>query len=197
MNIAMNYYFIAASVLVLTIVGAWVTEKIVEPRLGEYKGEFREKLEKLKPIEKKGLTWAGLIRRRCWYSYFIINFTFLGTASRSRRGYADYSIAIYELFSADYCNSLLCARSVYGKVTKGIRDDKDVAAMMSATMASMGMFIVLSFTAGQFVAFFSESNMGLVIGVYGAQFLDSINLTGIPLILMFILNFGVYQLIHR
>jgi aminobenzoyl-glutamate transport protein len=76
---------------------------------------------------------------------------------------------------------------VYGKVTKGIRDDKDVAAMMSATMASMGMFIVLSFTAGQFVAFFSESNMGLVIGVYGAQFLDSINLTGIPLILMFIL----------
>jgi len=76
---------------------------------------------------------------------------------------------------------------VYGKITKGIRDDKDVAAMMSATMASMGMFIVLSFTAGQFVAFFSESNMGLVIGVYGAQFLESISLTGIPLILSFIL----------
>ena len=76
---------------------------------------------------------------------------------------------------------------IYGKVRKGIGDDKDVAAMMSATMASMGMFIVLSFTAGQFVSFFSESNMGLVIGVYGAQFLDSINLTGIPLILMFIL----------
>ncbi|MBO1911121.1 AbgT family transporter, partial [Microvirga sp. 3-52] len=60
MNIAMNYYFIAASVIVLTVVGAWVTEKVVEPRLGEYTGEFREKLEKLKPIEKKGLTWAGL-----------------------------------------------------------------------------------------------------------------------------------------
>ena len=44
MNIAMNYYFIAVSVLVLTVVGAWVTEKIVEPRLGEYKGEFREKI---------------------------------------------------------------------------------------------------------------------------------------------------------
>src|SRR5699024_12561695 len=28
MNVAMNYYFIAASVLLLTIVGAWVTEKI-------------------------------------------------------------------------------------------------------------------------------------------------------------------------
>lgn len=59
--------------------------------------------------------------------------------------------------------------------------------MMSGTMAAMGMFIVLSFTASQFVAFFSESNMGLVLGVYGAEFLESINLTGIPLVLLFIL----------
>jgi aminobenzoyl-glutamate transport protein len=58
---------------------------------------------------------------------------------------------------------------------------------MSDTMASMGMFIVLAFTAGQFVAYFNESNMGLVLGVYGAEFLDSVNLTGIPLILIFIL----------
>lgn len=76
---------------------------------------------------------------------------------------------------------------VYGRVTKVIKSDRDVAAMMSGTMAAMGMFIVLSFTAGQFVAFFTESNMGLMIGVYGAQFLDSISLTGIPLILTFIL----------
>src|SRR5699024_12452713 len=58
---------------------------------------------------------------------------------------------------------------VYGRVTKEIRSDKDVANMMSATMASMGTFIVLSFTAGQFVAFFAESNMGLILGVYGAR----------------------------
>ena len=60
MNIAMNYYFIAFSVIVLTFVGAWVTEKIVEPRLGEYNGEFREKVEKLTRLEKKGLILAGV-----------------------------------------------------------------------------------------------------------------------------------------
>ena len=58
---------------------------------------------------------------------------------------------------------------------------------MTDTMASMGMFIVLAFTAGQFVAYFNESNMGLILGVYGAEFLDSINLKGFALILMFIL----------
>jgi len=75
---------------------------------------------------------------------------------------------------------------VYGLIAKEIRNDKDVAEHLSKTMATMGMFIVLSFAAGQFVAFFSESNMGLVIGVYGANFLESISLTGIPLLLLFI-----------
>src|SRR5690625_5652125 len=54
-------------------------------------------------------------------------------------------------------------------------------------MGTMGTFIVLSFTAGQFVAFFAKSNMGLVIGVFGANLLDSIHLTCIPLIIVFII----------
>lgn len=76
---------------------------------------------------------------------------------------------------------------VYGYITKEIKNDKDVADKLAKTMGVMGMFIVLSFTAGQFVAYFGESNMGLVLGVYGAQFLESIKLTGIPLLVVFIL----------
>src|SRR5699024_7672994 len=76
---------------------------------------------------------------------------------------------------------------VYGIVTKSIKNDKDVAGQMTDTMASMGMFIVLAFAAGQFVAYFTESNLGLVIGVYGAQLLESLNLTGIPLLIGFML----------
>lgn len=186
MNIAMNYYFIIVSVIVLTFVGAWVTEKIVEPRLGEYTGEFREKLEKLTGVEKKGLIWAGV---SILITGILVSLLILPEWG-PLRGDGDMPI-----IRSPFMSSLVPIIAllffvpglVYGKITKGIRDDKDVAAMMSATMASMGMFIVLSFTAGQFVAFFSESNMGLVIGVYGAQFLESISLTGIPLILSFIL----------
>src|SRR5699024_4399913 len=57
MNIAMNWWFIIASTFVLTFVGAWVTERVVEPRLGAYQGEHREKIEKLSKVEKKGLVW--------------------------------------------------------------------------------------------------------------------------------------------
>lgn len=187
MNIAMNYYFIAFSVIVLTFVGAWVTEKIVEPRLGEYNGEFREKVEKLTRLEKKGLILAGVsvVVAGALVALLVI---FPGAPLRGDE--ADMPI-----IKSPFMKSLVPIIAflffvpglVYGRVTKLIRNDKDVAAMMSTTMSAMGMFIVLSFTASQFVAFFSESNMGLVLGVYGANFLDSINLTGIPLLLMFIL----------
>ncbi|WP_318614844.1 AbgT family transporter [Sporosarcina sp. YIM B06819] len=187
MNIAMNYFFIAASVFVLTFVGAWVTEKIVEPRLGTYTGEFREKMEKLTAIEKKGLVWAtiSIVVASILFALLILP---EGAPLRGVEGEMP-------IIRSPFMSSLVPIIAilffipglVYGKVTKVIKSDRDVAAMMSATMAAMGMFIVLSFTAGQFVSFFTESNMGLMIGVYGAQFLNSINLTGIPLILTFIL----------
>lgn len=186
MNIAMNYYFIAASVIVLTLVGAWVTEKIVEPRLGEYNGKFREKLDKLEAVEKKGLLWASI---SVVVTGILVALLILPSWGPLRGVEGDMPIirsAFMDSLVPIIALMFFVPGLVYGKITKEIRNDKDVAAMMGATMASMGMFIVLSFTAGQFVAFFSESNMGLVVGVYGAEFLNSINLTGIPLILLFI-----------
>jgi len=189
MNIAMNYFFIIVSTFLLTFVGAWVTERIVEPRLGEYKGEYREKLEKLTKLEKKGLLWSGvsLVIALVLTSLLILP---EGAPLRGTEGnWLD------QIIQSPFMSSLVPVIAilffvpglVYGKVTKVIQNDKDVAGQLSDTMASMGMFIVLAFTAGQFVAYFNESNMGMVLGVYGAEFLESINLSGIPLILAFIL----------
>jgi len=187
MNIAMNWWFIAISVFLLTFVGAWVTEKIVEPRLGEYKGDYRESLDGLKPIEKKGMLWAVIAMV---VTALLAVFLVFPEGAPMRGDEMDQPI-----IKSPFMDSLvpiiailfLVPGYVYGKVTKVIKNDKDVANQMSDTMASMGMFIVLAFTAGQFVAFFNESNMGLVLGVYGAKFLESINMTGIPLIIIFIL----------
>ncbi|RYG73712.1 AbgT family transporter [Lentibacillus lipolyticus] len=202
MNIAMNWFFIAASVFVLTIIGTWVTERIVAPRLGEYKGENtdedmeQDQLEGLKPIERKGLIWSGvsLVVGLVLTALLVLpeNAPLRGTEGN----YMD------QIIQSPFMSSLVPIIAilffvpglVYGKVTKVIRNDKDVAAQLSDTMASMGMFIVLAFTAGQFVEYFNETNMGTVLGVYGAEFLDSVNLTGIPLILMFVLITGFINL---
>src|SRR5699024_2862892 len=163
MNIAMNYYFIIASVFILTLIGAWVTERIVEPRLGEYKGKYREKLEGLKSIEKKGLIWASV---SLVVTLILVALLILPTGAPMRgEGGAIIQSPFMDSLVPIIAIVFLVPGFVYGKVTKVIRNDKDVAAQMSDTMASMGMFIVLAFTAGQFVAFFNETNMGLVLGV--------------------------------
>ncbi|TAA69179.1 AbgT family transporter [Planococcus salinarum] len=192
MNIAMNYYFIIASVFVLTIAGAFVTEKIVEPRLGEYKGEYREELTSLTTEEKKGMLWAAI-------SFLIAAaaFAFLIVPENGALRGEDGGVV-----QSPFMSSLVPIITIlffipglfYGIATKNIRSDKDVASHLSDTMAAMGMFVVLAFTAGQFVAYFTESNMGMVIGVYGAQFLEGANLTGIPLILGFIFVTGIINL---
>ncbi|HLS07873.1 AbgT family transporter [Lentibacillus sp.] len=202
MNIAMNWFFIAASVFLLTLIGTWVTERIVVPRLGEYKGENgdaeanEDQLEGLKPVEKKGLIWAGVSLAIGLVLTALLVLPPNAPLQGTEGNYMD------RIIQSPFMSSLvpiiailfLLPGLVYGKVTKVIRNDKDVAAQMSDTMASMGMFIVLAFTAGQFVAYFNESNMGTVLGVYGAEFLDSINLTGVPLILMFVLITGFINL---
>ncbi|SES25522.1 aminobenzoyl-glutamate transport protein [Salisediminibacterium halotolerans] len=196
MNIAMNYYFIVASVFLLTIVGSIVTEKVVEPRLGTYEGDYKEDLNGLEPIERKGIIWAVTAMGLGFVGAVLL----VALPNAPLRG--DEGDTVQQIIQSPFMASLVPIIAllffipglVYGIVTKNITNDKDVAHQLSDTMASMGMFIVLAFTAGQFVAYFSESNMGLVLGVYGAEFLEAANLTGIPLILGFIVVAGFINL---
>jgi len=199
MNVAMNLYFIIVSVFLLTIVGALVTEKIIEPRLGEYTGVYREKLEGLQPVEKKGLIRATIAT---FITLVAVALLVVPTNAPLRAvAEAGESLTLMESL-APFMDSLVPIIAllffvpglVYGYVTKELKSDKDVANALAKSMASMGTFIVLAFTAGQFVAFFAESNMGLVVGVFGANFLDSIKLTGIPLLITFIIICAIINL---
>src|SRR5699024_5715049 len=55
-----NWYFMIASVLVLSAAGTVITEKVVEPRLGTYEGNANKEFEAVRPVEKKGLRNAGI-----------------------------------------------------------------------------------------------------------------------------------------
>jgi aminobenzoyl-glutamate transport protein len=71
---------------------------------------------------------------------------------------------------------------VYGLVTRRIRNDHDVARISGDTMATMGVYIVLAFVAGQFVSWFGWSNLGAILAIGGANTLKAMGLQGAPLI---------------
>ncbi|WP_026703363.1 AbgT family transporter [Salibacterium aidingense] len=192
MNNAMNYYFIIVSTFILTIVGMFISDKIVEPRLGSYTGEYREELTEITAYEKKGMKWAGIsvLITAILLSLLIV------PGNAPLRG-EDGDIVQSPFMSSLVVTILIMffvPGLVYGIVTKSIKNDKDVANQLSETMASMGMFVVLAFTAGQFVAYFEETNIGRILGAAGAEFLERINFNGIPLIICFILLTGLINL---
>ena len=59
-NPASNYYFMFGSTILIMIIGTFITEKIIEPRLGEYKGEVLVNHNELTAQEKKALRCAGV-----------------------------------------------------------------------------------------------------------------------------------------
>jgi len=185
MNVAMNLYFIMASVVILTVVGAIVTEKVVEPRLGAYTGVYKEKLDGLAKEEKKGLLWSAV---STFITLILVSLLILPPNAPLRgEGGAIIQSPFMDSLVPIIALLFFVPGLVYGLVTKEIKSDKDVASSLAKTMGTMGTFIVLAFTAGQFVEYFAESNMGLVVGVFGANFLESISLTGIPLLIVFII----------
>ncbi len=186
-NPAVNYYFMFVSSFLVVIVGTWVTEKIVEPRLGKYDGPA-EKLPivQLSAAEKKGLKWAGyaLLITLVGLAFTIIPengiFRDPETGSILHSPFFDgIIIAILVMF--------FIPGLVYGIIVGSIKSDKDVAKYLGKSMSDMGGYIVLVFFAAQFVYFFNYSNLGIIFAIKGAHTLQTIGLTGPALIVAFIL----------
>ena len=75
----------------------------------------------------------------------------------------------------------------YGFTTGQYKNDKDLVKALVAAVSSMSGYVTFCIVAAQMIAYFNKSCLGTYIAISGANFLRSINLTGIPLIILFIL----------
>ena len=180
-----NWYFIIASTFLITIVGTFVTEKIVEPKLGEYKGTEKVELKDISLEQKKGLKFAG---------FSLVIFLVLIGLTLLPNGILR-NPQTNEILNSPFMDSIVVIIALlfmipgiaYGLGAKTIKNDKDVINLMSKSMSTMGGYIVLVFFASQFVQYFNYTNIGIVIAVNGANLLKNIGFTGIPLIISFII----------
>lgn len=182
-----NWFFMIASTFLVTGLGWYVTDKIVEPRLGEYTGEHSASSEKLSAEEISGIRWAGI-------SLFI----FLGLiaamivpesgilrdpkshAILTGVGFTSGIVPILMLF-------FLIPGVAYGIGSGKVKSDKEIWGYCGKGMASLGAYLVLTFAAAQFIAYFNYTKLGVVIAVEGAQFLQTAGFVGFPLALAFII----------
>jgi aminobenzoyl-glutamate transport protein len=173
-NLAGNWFFIAGMTFLFVPLGWWVTDKIVEPRLGTWTpiaGAPIEDAEKpLEARERKGLVWAGLaalgvIGLFAWMVMSpgapLINQEAATGAARLQPFYQALVAGFFLLF--------LLTGVAYGVAARTVQNHRDIVRMMSQAMSDMGPYIVLAFVAAHFVAMFNWSGLGPILAVAGAD----------------------------
>lgn len=186
-NIMCNWYFMTASAVFLAIVGTIVNKVFVEPRLGQYHGELEQTTTQVTDTERKGLRAAGI----AFLVLVVIlvamcvpadspmrdpNGDLLGYAGGLIQGIVPIIMLVFFVPSV-----------AYGFATGQYKNDKDLVKALVAAVSSMSGYVTFCIVAAQMIAYFNKSCLGTYIAISGANFLRSINLTGIPLIILFIL----------
>lgn len=205
MNITGNWYFIAVMTFIFLPVIWFVTDRIVEPRLGKWTGgavagdtdEDQDPSAPLTDGQKKGIGRALLlIGLVClvWVSLTIdvlalVSFGALSmwggdapllneAALAAGDGLAIALVPFFQSLVAGFMIMFLLGGIAYGQCAGTISSHRDVVDMMAGAMKDMGYYLVLSFFAAYFVQMFNQSQLGIISAVNGA---NAIEQSGLPL----------------
>ena len=184
-NPTANYFFMIASTFVVALTGTWVTERIVAPRLGDYHGEHEEDLHPLTKQERKGLRVSGFV------TLGIVAIVLIGVIPEHGflRGHDD-SILNSPVIEGVVAWLFILAGGAgvaYGITVGKYKNDSDIIKGMTDIIKTLASYVVLVFFAAQFVAYFKWSNLGLIFAIKGADFLVSMDVGLIPLMIMFVI----------
>lgn len=194
-NIAGNWFFISVLMVIYLPIIWFVTDKIVEPRLGKWvptaqqAQDFGDEDKPLEPAQKKGIRNAGLASLAVIALWAFMTFG-PGTPLINEEACAPGTIEtgdcsihatlapLYQSLVAAFFLLFLFAGWAYGAAAGTVKNHRDLVGMMAEAMKDMGYYLVLAFAAAHFVAMFGWSNLGFITAVHGANAIES---SGLPL----------------
>lgn len=180
-----NWFFMMASTVLITAIGTLVTDKLVEPRLAPYVPDESELVQDISLDEKRGMVWAGIAA----LAYIALMVALVAPSNGLLRDPETQGFLKSPFMSGIIFFMMLLfliPGIAYGIGAGVIKNDKDVVNLMNKAIGGLSSFMVLIFFAAQFTACFNYSNLGTIISVSGANFLQSIGFVGLPLVICFI-----------
>lgn len=184
---AINYYFLVASCVVLSLVGTLVTEKFMAPRyagsdLSNY--ELDEETLRLTPEKSKAVTMAvaATVAALLLLLYLsmgdkpILGDPETGSIMSGKSPFMSGIILTVTLV-------LFVPGAVYGFASGKYKNDKDLFGDVSQAFKDISSYILLCFFCAQFTSYFAWSNLGAVLAIKGAGLLKELSFTGVPLII--------------
>lgn len=194
MNIYGNLIFTIVSMLLISYVGMLVTERFIIPKLGKYVFDSEDiSLEKdISKKEKKGLiisltatSLAILVLVYC----IVKGLPFSGLLLDLKQSrYVDMLFGegsyFYQGSVVIFSFLLIFSSLIYGIRTKNINNNKDLVDGMSYYLKDVSSLLVLIFFAAQFCLIFKQTNIGLFIVASLSEILNSMELSGISLVII-------------
>jgi aminobenzoyl-glutamate transport protein len=176
-----NYYFTTASSVLVVLLGWVVTDKLVEPRLRAQvvDGDKAQlpRLEPMQPEEKRGLVIALAAMAA---TALLFALTALPEASPWRspetRELTHAKAPLMQSIVGLILIFFLVPGVAYGYASGSVKGHRDVIAGMSKAMSGMGYYIVMAFFCAQFIYAFSQSNLGVLLAIKGANLLQTLGL---------------------
>jgi aminobenzoyl-glutamate transport protein len=191
-DLTANLLFSMASVLLLTVIIAVVTERIIEPRLGKYQGGQStgtapvQEGAQLSAQETRGLRYAavGLLGVLVFFGLLTLP---AGAPLRNPTtgiliGNSPFMNGLIVLIMILF----LVTGVAYGVGAKTVKSVSDVISAMTKAVAGLGGTILLFVVISQFVDYFNYSNIPTLMAVTMADVLKSANVGTLWLLLGFI-----------
>lgn len=178
-----NYFFTAASSVLVVAVIWFLTDRVIEPRLAgtEVDGDENDmpQMQEVSAADRRGLGAALLsvvlltaaLALACWPATSPLR-------SPSTGGLTAFDAPLMRSIVPLIFLFFLLPATVHGYVSGSVKNHRDIVKGMSNAMSTMGYYIVMAFFAAQFIAAFTLSNVGLLVAVKGATFLRDLGLPG-------------------
>jgi aminobenzoyl-glutamate transport protein len=191
-----NLYFSIVSSIVLCVVCTVITERVIEPRLGEYHGE--------RPTEENAGTSAEEARGLQFAVYGLIGILIVIALLALPPGAPLRNPETGSLIgNSPLMNSLivlimllfLVTGFAYGKGAGTINTMTEAIAAITKTFAGLGGLLFLFLVISQFLAHFNYSNLATIAAVRLSDIIESVNFGSLPLLIVFIVVTAVVNLI--
>ena len=203
-DLTANVWFSIASVIVLTLVITFVTQRVIEPRLGKYEpgaagqtGESDTDEADAAALgdEPRGLKFAviGLVG-----VLVLLGLLTIGPGAALRNPETGALIG-----NSPFMNGLIAVIMVlflvtgaaYGFGARTMKNSTDVIKAMEKALAGLGSLLLLLFILSQFIAYFNYSNIGTIMAVSMADVLKTASVPPLVLLLGFIVVVAIIDML--
>ena len=218
-----NLVIIVASTIIVSMIGTIIIEKAIIPKLGRYSNRVDNDFSKTTEVsiiedleeaeqqklkddiyEKRGLKYAIItaVVYLLFFAYSLVpnlpfsgllldmeESTYLGQVFGPNSYFQDGFTFVVSLF-------FILTGLAYGFGAKTIKNDKELMMDSSKYIQEVTLLIPMIFFATQFVAVFRKTNIPTLITAWGANIIDSLDFTGVPLIILIVLVLAIVNIFN-